>query len=46
MPRHVSRLEVAKRFGATTGINGADGNAVARIMKITGGAQRSAVSQD
>jgi len=37
MPRLVSRLEVAKRFDATTGINSADGNAVERIMKSTDG---------
>jgi threonine dehydrogenase-like Zn-dependent dehydrogenase len=28
---------VAKRFGATTGINSADGNALESIMKSTGG---------
>ena len=37
MPRFVSRLEVANRFDATTGINSADGNAVERIMKSTDG---------
>ncbi|SDS83064.1 alcohol dehydrogenase [Bradyrhizobium canariense] len=31
-----NRLEVAKRFGATTVINSADGNAVETIMKMTG----------
>jgi alcohol dehydrogenase len=32
-----NRLEVAKRFGATTTINSADGNAEETIMKMTGG---------
>ncbi len=32
-----SRLEIAKRFGATSSINSADGNAVAALMKMTGG---------
>jgi alcohol dehydrogenase len=32
-----NRLEVAKRFGATAGINSGDGNAVETIMKMTGG---------
>ena len=31
-----NRLAVAKRFGATAGINSADGKAVATIMKMTG----------
>jgi alcohol dehydrogenase len=31
-----NRLEVAKRFGATTGINSTDGKAVEAVMKITG----------
>jgi alcohol dehydrogenase len=31
-----NRLEVAKRFGATAGINSADGKAVETVMKITG----------
>jgi alcohol dehydrogenase len=31
-----NRLEMAKRFGATTGINSADGNAVETVMKMTG----------
>ena len=31
-----NRLEVAKRFGATTAINSADGNAVETVMKMTG----------
>ena len=31
-----NRLEVAKRFGATTCINSADGNAVETIMALTG----------
>jgi alcohol dehydrogenase len=31
-----NRLEVAKRFGATTAINSADGNAAERVMKMTG----------
>src|ERR1700677_1319089 len=30
------RLEMAKRFGATTGINSADGKAVETVMKMTG----------
>jgi alcohol dehydrogenase len=30
-----NRLEVAKRFGATTIINSADGKAVAKVMKLT-----------
>src|SRR5271169_5426428 len=32
-----NRLEVAKRFGATTGINSGDGKTVETIMKMTGG---------
>jgi alcohol dehydrogenase len=32
-----NRLEVAKRFGATAGVNSADGAAVAKVMKVTGG---------
>jgi alcohol dehydrogenase len=32
-----NRLEVAKRFGATSGVNSADGGAVEQIMKLTGG---------
>jgi len=32
-----NRLEVAKRFGATTVINSADGRAAEEIMKMTGG---------
>ena len=32
-----SRLEVAKRFGATKTINSADGKAVDAVMKLTGG---------
>ena len=32
-----NRLEVAKRFGATKTINSADGQAVARLMKMTDG---------
>jgi alcohol dehydrogenase len=31
-----NRLEMAKRFGATAGINSADGKAVETIMKMTG----------
>jgi alcohol dehydrogenase len=31
-----NRLDVAKQFGATTTVNSADGQAVARIMKMTG----------
>jgi alcohol dehydrogenase len=31
-----NRLEVAKRFGATTGINSTDGKAVETVMKMTG----------
>ncbi len=31
-----NRLEIAKRFGATAGINSADGKAVETIMKMTG----------
>src|ERR1035437_8023212 len=31
-----NRLEVAKRFGATAGINSADGKAVEAVMKMTG----------
>jgi alcohol dehydrogenase len=30
-----NRLDVAKRFGATTAINNSDGNAVVSVMKIT-----------
>jgi alcohol dehydrogenase len=32
-----NRLEMAARFGATTTINNKDGNAVDKIMKLTGG---------
>jgi alcohol dehydrogenase len=32
-----NRLEMAKRFGATAGINSADGNAAGDVMKLTGG---------
>ncbi|MEP7241389.1 MAG: zinc-dependent alcohol dehydrogenase family protein [Devosia sp.] len=32
-----NRLEIAKRFGATTTINSADGKAVEAVMKMTGG---------
>jgi alcohol dehydrogenase len=32
-----NRLAVAKRFGATAGINSADGQAVAKVMKLTDG---------
>jgi alcohol dehydrogenase len=32
-----NRLDVAKRFGATAAINSADGEAVAKLMKMTGG---------
>ena len=31
-----NRLDVAKRFGATATINGADGNAAQQLMKLTG----------
>ena len=31
-----NRLAMAKRFGATTGINSADGKAVETVMKMTG----------
>jgi alcohol dehydrogenase len=31
-----NRLEMAKRFGATAGINGTDGKAVETVMKMTG----------
>jgi alcohol dehydrogenase len=31
-----NRLAIAKRFGATTTINGGDGNAVDAVMKLTG----------
>src|SRR6202453_4253369 len=31
-----NRLDMAKRFGATTGINSADGKAVETVMKMTG----------
>ncbi len=31
-----NRLEVAKRFGATATVNGSDGQALSRIMKLTG----------
>jgi alcohol dehydrogenase len=31
-----NRLEMAKRFGATTGINSTDGKAVETVMKMTG----------
>lgn len=33
-----NRLAVAKKFGATTVINSADGKAVERVMELTGGA--------
>src|SRR5271166_4698082 len=32
-----NRLEVAKRFGATAGVNSTDGKAVANVMKMTNG---------
>ncbi|MFZ6648034.1 zinc-dependent alcohol dehydrogenase family protein [Undibacterium sp. TJN25] len=32
-----NRLEVAKRFGATATVNSSDGNAVEKVMKLTGG---------
>jgi len=32
-----NRLEVAKRFGATAGVNSSKGDAIAVIMKMTGG---------
>ena len=32
-----NRLEVAKRFGATAGVNSGDGKAVAKVMTMTGG---------
>jgi alcohol dehydrogenase len=32
-----NRLEVAKRFGATSTVNSGDGNAVATVMKLTDG---------
>jgi alcohol dehydrogenase len=32
-----NRLEVAKRFGATAGINSGDGRAVETVMRMTGG---------
>jgi alcohol dehydrogenase len=32
-----NRLEVAKRFGATSTVNSGDGNAVASVMKLTDG---------
>ena len=32
-----NRLEVAKRFGATAGVNSADGKAVAKLMEMTDG---------
>jgi alcohol dehydrogenase len=32
-----NRLEVAKRFGATAGVNSGEGNAVAKVMTMTGG---------
>src|SRR5271163_637973 len=32
-----NRLEVAKRFGATSGVNSRDGNAVTEVMAMTGG---------
>jgi alcohol dehydrogenase len=32
-----NRLEVAKRFGATAGVNSGDGKAVEAVMKLTGG---------
>jgi len=32
-----NRLAVAKRFGATAGVNSADGKAVDAVMKLTGG---------
>jgi alcohol dehydrogenase len=31
-----NRLEVAKKFGATQGVNSQDGNAVERVMELTG----------
>src|ERR1700691_5301628 len=31
-----NRLEMAKRFGATAGVNSGDGNAVETVMKMTG----------
>src|SRR5665648_796872 len=31
-----NRLEVAKRFGATATVNSTDGNALERVMKMTG----------
>src|SRR5579864_7750943 len=37
LDRDDNRLEVATRFGATAVINSADGNAVDRIMQMTGG---------
>jgi alcohol dehydrogenase len=33
-----NRLAVAKKFGATEAVNSGDGNAVARVMELTGGA--------
>jgi len=32
-----SKLELAKAFGATDGVNGSDGEAVAKVMEMTGG---------
>lgn len=32
-----NRLEVAKRFGATSGVNSSNGNAVAAVLKMTNG---------
>ena len=32
-----NRLEVAKRFGATAGVNSGDGKAVGKVMTMTGG---------
>ncbi len=32
-----NRLEVAKRFGATSGVNSSNGNAVAAVLKLTNG---------
>jgi alcohol dehydrogenase len=32
-----SRLEIAKRFGATTVVDNSDGNSIAKVMELTGG---------
>ena len=32
-----NRLEIAQRFGATSAVSSADGNAAAKVMKMTGG---------